>query len=36
MLYQPDHIYMGGELRQAEFVITNTDNRRVKTIKGLI
>ncbi len=36
MIYQPDHIYMGGELRQAEFVITNTDNRRVKTIKGLI
>ncbi len=36
MIYQPDHIYMGGELRQAEFVITNTDNRRVKKIKGLI
>jgi copper homeostasis protein len=35
MLYTPNHIFMGGELRQAEFVITNTDNRRVKTIKGL-
>jgi copper homeostasis protein len=35
MLYNPSHIFMGGELRQAEFVITNTDNSRVKTIKGL-
>lgn len=35
MIYQPNHIYMGGELRQAEFEITNTDKGRVKTIKGL-
>ena len=35
MLYKPNHIFMGGELRQAEFVISNTDNSRVKAIKGL-
>ena len=35
MLYNPSHIFMGGELRQAEFVITNTDNNRVRSIKGL-
>lgn len=35
MLFKPNHIFMGGELRQAEFVISNTDNSRVKAIKGL-
>lgn len=34
MIYKPTHIYMGGELRQAEFCINNTDISRVKTIKG--
>ncbi len=34
MIYRPDHIYMGGQLRQAEFNITNTSVNRVKSIKG--
>jgi len=34
MIYRPDHIYMGGQLRQAEFNITNTSANRVKLIKG--
>lgn len=34
MLYRPNHIYMGGELRQAEFSTINTSLNRVKSIKG--
>jgi copper homeostasis protein len=32
MSYRPDHIYMGGSLRQAEFSIQHTDSDRVRTI----
>ncbi len=35
MTYRPDHIYMGGMLRQAEFSLTHTDPNRVKTITGM-
>lgn len=35
MTYRPDHIYMGGTLRQEEFSIFHTDSARVKSIKGL-
>ncbi|MDY0290343.1 MAG: copper homeostasis protein CutC [Sphaerochaeta sp.] len=32
MTYRPDHIYMGGMLRQAEFAISHTDQNRVSTV----
>jgi len=32
MIYRPEHIYMGGMLRQAEFSITHTDQKRVQAI----
>ncbi|MDT4761569.1 copper homeostasis protein CutC [Sphaerochaeta sp. PS] len=32
MTYRPEHIYMGGMLRQAEFSISHTDTDRVGTI----
>lgn len=32
MTYRPDHIYMGGMLRQAEFAISHTDLSRVKSV----
>ena len=32
MTYRPDHIYMGGVLRQAEFAISHTDLGRVQTV----
>lgn len=35
MQYRPDHIYMGGMLRQAEFSISHTDVERVKTCTGM-
>lgn len=35
MTYRPDHIYMGGMLRQAEFSISHTDASRVRTITGM-
>lgn len=35
MVYRPDHIYMGGLLRQEEFSLFHTDSSRVKSIKGL-
>lgn len=34
MSYRPDHIYMGGMLRQAEFSISHTDVSRVESIVG--
>ncbi len=34
MNYRPDHIYMGGLLRQQEFGIFHTDEMAVKRIKG--
>ena len=34
MTYRPEHIYMGGMLRQAEFSISHTDSNRVSTIVG--
>ena len=36
MEFHPGHIYMGGLLRQSEFTIAHTDERRVKTIRSLI
>ncbi|MBK5201371.1 MAG: copper homeostasis protein CutC [Spirochaetaceae bacterium] len=35
MIYRPNHIYMGGLLRQEEFLLSQTSSDRVKTIKGL-
>jgi copper homeostasis protein len=35
MAFRPDHIYMGGMLRQPEFSISHTDPARVKTITAL-
>ncbi len=35
MIYKPNHIYMGGTLRQEEFLLTQTSRDRVSTIKGL-
>ena len=32
MEYRPDHIFMGGVLRQPEFAISHTDSNRVKNI----
>ena len=32
MTYRPDHIYMGGMLRQAEFAVSHTDLSRVKSV----
>lgn len=32
MTYRPDHIYMGGMLRQAEFSISHTDLGRVRSV----
>jgi copper homeostasis protein len=34
MTYRPEHIYMGGMLRQAEFSISHTDASRVSAIVG--
>jgi copper homeostasis protein len=34
MTYRPGNIYMGGLLRQPEFLITHTDEDRVRTIVG--
>ena len=34
MTYRPEHIYMGGMLRQAEFSISHTDPSRVGAIVG--
>ena len=36
MEFHPGHIYMGGLLRQSEFSIAHTDERRVGTIKSLV
>ena len=36
MEYHPGHIYMGGLLRQSEFTIAHTDERRVKTVRSLV
>ena len=35
MTYRPEHIYMGGTLRQAEFAISHTDLGRVHTVTGI-
>ena len=35
MEFLPGHIYMGGLLRQSEFSIAHTDERRVKTSRSL-
>jgi copper homeostasis protein len=32
MTYRPDHIYMGGMLRQTEFSLRHTDKGRVETV----
>jgi copper homeostasis protein len=34
MEYRPDHIYMGGVLRQEEFSLAKTSSSRVKDITG--
>ncbi len=36
MIFHPDHIYMGGLLRQDEFLLTKTDEKRVETIREMI
>ncbi len=36
MKYRPDHIYMGGMLRQPEFLLTHTDAARVEKITSLL
>lgn len=36
MEYHPGHIYMGGMLRQNEFVVSHTDVSRVKDIRKLV
>lgn len=35
MIYRPEHIFMGGMLRQEEFLVTQTSSDRVKKLKGL-
>ena len=35
MTYRPDHIYMGGMLRQTEFSISHTEINRVNTISSI-
>lgn len=36
MLYKPNHIFMGGVLRQPEFSIKTVDGNKVKAVKDLI
>lgn len=36
MQYHPDHIYMGGVLRQSEFTLSQTNASRVGYVKGLL
>lgn len=36
MRYRPDHIYMGGMLRQPEFLLSHTDTERVEHITTLL
>ena len=36
MVFHPEHIYMGGFLRQDEFMLTCTDEKRVETIRKML
>ncbi|WP_320129317.1 copper homeostasis protein CutC [uncultured Sphaerochaeta sp.] len=36
MQYHPQHIYMGGTLRQNEFTVSQTDAKRVGSIKAMV
>lgn len=36
MVFHPDHIHMGGVLRQSEFTETHTDEDRVRTITSIL
>ena len=36
MTYHPGHIYMGGLLRQNEFLLTHTDEKRVECIRKML
>ncbi|MDY4610264.1 MAG: copper homeostasis protein CutC [Sphaerochaetaceae bacterium] len=36
MEFHPDHIYMGGVLRQSEFTVSHTDAARVKDVRSMV
>ena len=36
MTFHPGHIYMGGLLRQDEFTITHTDEKRVESVRSMV